>query len=89
MGLIYAFGGGGGGKESSPLLYNTENINNIIAADTNMTKIEYNDFEAMCLISIMSHMPKIANIVKNNVKLANNIEIPFLNIILKFLFIQI
>lgn len=32
--------GGGGVKLSSPLLYSTENINNKIAAETNITKIE-------------------------------------------------
>ena len=33
-------------------------------------------------MSIISQIPKIANVVKNNVSTANNTEIPFLNIIL-------
>lgn len=35
----------------------------------------------MFLTSIISQMPKIAKIVKNKVKPANSIEIPFLNIV--------
>lgn len=79
--LLLLFGGGGGVKLSSPLLYKTENINNKIAADTNITNIEYSDLEAMCFTSITSQIPKIAKTVKNNVNTANNMEIPFLNII--------
>lgn len=48
-------------------------------------KIEYNDFHAIFLTSIISQIPKIANMVKNNVSVANKIEIPFLNIILSFI----
>jgi len=47
-------------------------------------KMEYNDFHAIFLTSIISQIPKIASMVKNNVSVANNMEIPFLNIILSF-----
>jgi hypothetical protein len=86
--MDYAFGGGGG-KVSSPVLYNTENINSKIAAETNITNIEYKDFEATCSMSMISQIPKIANTVKNSVIIANKIEMPFLNIIIRFLFNQI
>ena len=33
-------------------------------------------------MSIISQIPKIANVVKNNVSTANNTDIPFLNIVL-------
>ena len=84
MGLIYNFGGGGGGKLSSPLLYSTEKIKSNIAAETNITNIEYKDLDAMFLTLIMSQIPNMASIAKNNVRLANKIEIPFLNIVVGF-----
>jgi len=80
------FGGGGGVKLSSPLLYNTENINSNIAAETKITNIEYKDFDAIFFTSITSHIPKIASTVKNSVNVANSIDIPFLNIIVVFYF---
>jgi len=76
---FYEFGGGG--RFSSPLLYITENMNKIIADATKITKIEYNDFHAIFLTSMISQIPSIANMVKNNVSIASSIEIPFLNII--------
>ena len=79
----------GGGNLSSPLLYNTENINNKIAADTKITNMELNDFQAKFLISIISHIPKIAKTVNRTTEIANNIETPFLNIFLSLRFIQI
>ena len=88
--LLSCLGDGGGGENlSSPLLYSTENINNKIAADTNITNIEYNDLDAICFTSIISQIPKIASTVKNSVNVANKIEMPFLNIIVVFWFIQI
>ena len=50
----------------------------------NITNIEYNDFHAIFFTSIISQIPSIANTAKNKVKTANNIEIPFLNIIFVF-----
>lgn len=76
--------GGGGGKLSSPLLYITENINRIIAEEIKITKIEYKDFQAIFFTSIISQIPSIASIVKNKVNVANNIEMPFRNIVLRF-----
>lgn len=70
-------------------LYSTEKINSNIAADTNITSIEYKDFDAIFFTSMMSQIPRIAKTVKNSVKAASNIEIPFLNIILIFRYIQI
>ena len=55
-----------------------------IAAETKITMIELNDFHAKFLMSIISHIPKIANMVNNTTEKANNIEIPFLNITLIF-----
>lgn len=73
---------------SSPLLYNTENIKSNIAAETKITSIEYNDFDAIFFTLITSHIPKIASTVKNSVNAANSIDIPFLNIIVVFLFLS-
>lgn len=64
-------------------------MKSIIAEETKITKIEYNDFQAIFFTSIISQIPRIANIVKNNVRVANNTEMPFLNIGLNFkMFIQ-
>lgn len=88
--LLLGRGGVGGGSLcSSPLLYKTENMKSRIAADTKITSIEYSDLEAMCFTSIMSQIPRIANTVKKIVNIASKIEMPFLNIVVVFWFIQI
>ena len=55
-----------------------------MAVETNMINMEYRDFDAIFCTLIIPQMPKMANAVKNKVTIANNIEIPFLSIILNF-----
>ena len=62
-------------------LYNTEKINNKIAADANNVKIEYKEFLKICSTFIRSHMPRRDSAVKNKVRTANNTEMIFLNMV--------
>ena len=60
----------------------------MIADAMKITNIEYSDFHAMFFTSIISQIPRMAKVVKNKVRIANNIDIPFLNIIFNFSLIK-